>query len=61
MKSFVGANRLQVELGVALLQLLHAAVNETGWEAEKNKTKPKTKNMTKMGKHYICRLDKSDK
>lgn len=35
MKSLVGASRLQVELGVALLQLLHAAVNKTGWETKK--------------------------
>lgn len=29
MKSLVGASRLQVKLGVALLQLLHTAVNKT--------------------------------
>lgn len=35
MKSLVRASRLQVELGVALLQLLHAAVNKTGWETKR--------------------------
>lgn len=41
MKSLVGASRLQVELGVALLQLLNAAVNKTGWETKKHDTNRK--------------------
>lgn len=46
MKSFVGSDWLQIELGVALLQLLHAVLNKTGWE-----------NIKKLGKYLICLLD----
>lgn len=46
MKSFVGSDWLQIELGVALLQLLHAVLDETGWENKK-----------KLGKYLIRLLD----
>lgn len=46
MKSFVESDWLQIELGVALLQLLHAVLNKTGWE-----------NKNKLGKYLICLLD----
>lgn len=51
-RSLAGSNRLQAELGISLLHLLHTAVNKTSW---KNKQKRRNTHICLIENHHTLK------